>query len=107
MSQKKKPTYHLKAESGKFGIEGQGIGGPGQESPFPIQGDQIIVGVVAMHNKIMAMARALDASNRMLEAIHNAWLLGEDVDIQINWPHVQIVIDENKDILKNITISDK
>jgi hypothetical protein len=104
MRKKKKPTYTLKAESGKFGIEGQDIGGPDQLSLF--QGDQIIVGVVAMHNMMMAMARALQASNRMLEEIHNAWMMGEDVDIQINWPAVQIVIDENKDILKNITVKD-
>jgi hypothetical protein len=98
----------MKAEPGKFGLEGQAVGGPGQEgSPFPLDGSQIIVGVVAMHNMIIAMARAIKASNKTL--MHLQAAVGEDSkvhDLPVDQGYLETIINENLDIISSINLEE-
>ena len=103
------PTYRLKAEPGKFGLEGQGIGGPG-ESPFPIQGDQIIVGVVAMHNMLISMAKALHQSQNVLIQLQAMDIHEETkldmarMGININLDWLEVIIHNNAELLEQVNL---
>lgn len=105
------PKYHLKAEPGKFGVK-MGQQQDGYESPFFIQGDEIVIGVAAMHNMLMAMARALKQSQGVLiqlEAVKNSkssqWDM-QQMGININHDWLQIIIANNAEILEQINLEE-
>lgn len=100
---KKEPTYRMEAEPGKFGVEGKDVG----KSPFPIQGDQIVVGVVAMHNMMISMVRALGQSNKTLMQLMAA--VGDDSkvhDLPVDKGYLETIINENLDILGGIKFNE-
>lgn len=100
------PKYTLRAEPGKFGMDGQNVGGPGKMSAFPLQGDQIVVGVAAMHNMLIAMARALEQSNKTLMQLQaSVDPKTSRVDgLPVDMGYLQVLIDENLEILEQIQI---
>jgi len=92
--------FRMKAETGKFGIKGGEV-----PNVYPIQGDQVVVGVVAMHNMLMAMARALDASQTVLTQMRA--VVDENnnyLETSINVGQLDIIIDGNAEILESINV---
>lgn len=63
----KKPKYSMKAETGYFKHDLQ----HGQEA-MDLDGQQIVVGVVQMHNTLVQAIKALQASNQVLMQVQAA-----------------------------------
>lgn len=88
------PKYHMKAETGKLGMASK------KDVPMvKIDGQEIVAGVVVIHNMLMALARQLAKSQDVLMQ-----LAANPVEMDVDIQELDRLVEANAELLGQINV---